>query len=366
MEEAPTDPGSPARSHRPVWSLRLSLLAAAVLALLAVGTGAVATFATRGVVDAASQELTDRLRPAQGASQALLTAYVDQETGQRGFVLTGDERFLDPYHDGAQDVSRLELRLGSLLAPNPEVSRLLREIRAAGQTWNTHVAAQIGAVRDQGPAAVRDVRIQREEKRIFDRLRSRLDELRVDVNVLVDDEVHQLATAQQHLEVAMVVAVGLAAAALACTVALLWFALTRPLTRLLEQLASVAHGDYTRHIDATGPDEINRLAEAAETMRVSIVDRSAELADAQHELGVQNERQRLAADLHDTTIQRLFGLGLKLSALASQRAELATTLNTLIEEADEIIRELRRMIFELDGSRAGGASAPLEQDRSSG
>jgi CHASE3 domain sensor protein len=357
VQEAPSDRGSPGRSRRPLWSLRLSLLAAAVLALLAVGTGAVATFATRDVVASVSSELTGRLRPAQGASQSLLTAYVDEETGQRGFVLTGDERFLDPYRDGGQEVSRLQLRLEQLLAGNAEASRMLREVRAAGQTWNTHVAAQIGAVRDQGPAAVRDVRIQREEKRIFDRLRSRLDALRVEVNRLVDAEVQQLATAQDHVDTAMVIALGLAVAALACTVALLWFALTRPLSQLLEQLATVARGDYRRRIDAQGPEEIQRLAEAAETMRVSIVDRSSELAEAQHELGVQNERQRLAADLHDTTIQRLFGLGLKLSALASQHVDLAPTLNVLIEEADEIIRQLRQMIFELEGSPAGVASA---------
>lgn len=363
---APPDRGSPAWSRRPVWSLRLWLLAAAVLALLAVGTGAVATFATRGVVSDASGDLTRRLRPAQGATQALLTAYVDQETGQRGFVLTGDEGFLQPYRAGGEEVRRLELRLGPLLAPNSEATALLRAVKAAGDTWNTHVAGQIDAVREGGPAAVRHVRVQREEKRIFDRLRSRLDELRIHVNGLVDAEVHRLATAQQHVDVAMVVALALAVLALAGTVALLWFALTRPLTRLLDQLASVARGDYRRHIDVSGPEEIRRIGQAAETMRVSIVNRSAELADAQHELGVQNERQRLAADLHDTTIQRLFALGLKLSALASQRAELASTLNTLIEEADEIIRELRRMIFELDDSRAGAASAPAARDRSSG
>ena len=34
-------------------------------------------------------------------SRALLVALVDQETGQRGYVLTGDEAFLEPYRDGA-------------------------------------------------------------------------------------------------------------------------------------------------------------------------------------------------------------------------------------------------------------------------
>ena len=155
----------------------------------------------------------------------------------------------------------------------------------------------------------------------------------------------------------------LAGLALAATVALLHFALTRPLGRLTGQLGAVSGGEYDRRIDASGPQEIRQIAEAAESMRMSIVDRSADLVAAQHELSVQTERQRVAADLHDTTIQRLFGLGLKLSALASQRAELAATLNALIDEADEIIRELRRMIFQMneDEIRAKAAASDAEE-----
>jgi CHASE3 domain sensor protein len=343
-----------------VWSLRLWLLAAAVLAVLAVGTGAVATFATRDVVRHATDELTGRLRPAQTATQQLLTAYVDEESGQRGFVLTGDERFLAPYRTGEVQVRRLEARLAQQLSVDPQAQALLREVVAAGDTWQRNVVEEIGQVKQHGPGAARDVRVQRQEKVIFDRLRARLDALRLEVNRLVDNEVSRLSTAQSQVDTAMVVALGLSISALAGTVALLWLALTRPLRLLLQRLDSVAGGEYDRSIDVAGPEEISRIAEAAETMRVSIVDRSAALAAAQHELGVQNERQRLAADLHDTTIQRIFGLGLKLSAVASQRAELATTLNALIEEADEIIRELRRMIFELEsGTDRAPASAAV-------
>ena len=352
------DQAARGRERGPMWSLRLWLFAAAVLGVLAVGTGAVATFAARGTVRESTAELTDRLRPAQSATQQLLTAYVDEETGQRGFILTGDEEFLAPYRLGEAQVRRLELRLEQQLAPDPAAHALLREAEAAGDTWHHHVTEEIGMVEAGGPGTVRDVLVQRQDKEIFDRLRDRLDDLRLEVNRLVDNEVRRLSTAQSRVDTAMVFALGLAIAALACTVALLWLALTRPLRILVDQLDTVARGQTWRSIDVAGPEEIRRIVDAAETMRVSIVDRSTELATAQHELGVQNERQRLAADLHDTTIQRLFGLGLKLSAVASQRPETATTLNALIEEADEIIRQLRRMIFELDAAESAPRSDP--------
>jgi signal transduction histidine kinase len=190
-------------------------------------------------------------------------------------------------------------------------------------------------------------RLRQDEER-FKTLRGRLGALQGEMDRLVGAEVARLGTAQARVGEAMVVATVLAVLALMSTVMLLHFALTRPLARLRSQLDAVSTGEYDRRIDTPGPAEIRQIAEAAETMRMSIVDRSADLVAAQHELSVHTERQRMAADLHDTTIQRLFGLGLKLSALASQRPELAGTLNDLIDEADEIIRELRRMIFEVN------------------
>jgi CHASE3 domain sensor protein len=338
-------PGTP---FRPARSLRLWLIAAATLALVAVGTGAVATLVTRELVQTSASELTERLRPAQSASQRLLTAYLDQETGQRGFVLTGDETFLDPYREGGSRAAQLQEQLRTLLADRPDALALVADVKIAGAAWQAHVAAEIAKVRDRGTAPAVDEDEQRTEKELFDAVRNRLDALRTEVDGLVGDEVARLTDAQDRVDAAMVVAVVLATFALICTMALLRFALTRPLARLTGQLEAVTAGDYRRRIDPGGPEEVRLIAEAAETMRISVVERSTELVGAQHELSVHTERQRVASDLHDTTIQRLFGLGLRLSALASQRPELAGTLGTLIDEADEIIRELRQLIFAME------------------
>lgn len=349
-----------ATGFRPARSLRLWLIAAAVLALLAVGTGAVATVVTRGKVHDSTVELNDHLRPAQSAAQRLVTAYVDEETGQRGFILTGRDAFLQPYRVGVRRAAALEDELTRLLAGRREVLTLLADVKSAGVTWRVHALHEIQAVRHQGIESVHNVPRQRKDKVVFDSLRDRLDALQRQMEVLVGEEVARLGAAQRQVEVAMQVAMVLAGLALAATVALLHFALTRPLSRLTGQLGAVAGGEYDRRIDASGPQEIREIAEAAESMRMSIADRSADLVAAQHELSVQTERQRVAADLHDTTIQRLFGLGLKLSALASQRTELASTLNALIDEADEIIRELRRMIFQMNEDEIRARAAASE------
>ena len=42
----------------------------------------------------------DRIQPARSASFQLQNSLLDQETGVRGYALTGDDSFLDPYEKG--------------------------------------------------------------------------------------------------------------------------------------------------------------------------------------------------------------------------------------------------------------------------
>lgn len=66
-------------------------------------------------------------------------------------------------------------------------------------------------------------------------------------------------------------------------------------------------------------------------------------------IAVLEERDRIARDLHDLVIQRLFGLGLGLQGLTN----VATTppivdrISGFVEEVDHTIREIRRTIFSL-------------------
>ena len=64
---------------------------------------------------------------------------------------------------------------------------------------------------------------------------------------------------------------------------------------------------------------------------------------------IQDDRQRLAGDLHDRVIQRLFGAGLSLQGIAgaAKTDGLSDRLNAVITEIDDTIREIRSTIFEL-------------------
>jgi signal transduction histidine kinase len=75
-------------------------------------------------------------------------------------------------------------------------------------------------------------------------------------------------------------------------------------------------------------------------------------------LAVLEDRDRIARDLHDLVIQRLFGLGLGLQGLTgmTRRPQLADRISEFVEEVDHTIREIRRTIFSLQEPPSGSTS----------
>ena len=69
---------------------------------------------------AADRAVSSRWAPAATASDQLLAHLVDQETGERGYVITGDPAFLQPYEEGraktAQDLTQIQALVGDIPA----------------------------------------------------------------------------------------------------------------------------------------------------------------------------------------------------------------------------------------------------------
>jgi signal transduction histidine kinase len=75
------------------------------------------------------------------------------------------------------------------------------------------------------------------------------------------------------------------------------------------------------------------------------------------ELVLLEDRERIARDLHDTVIQRLFATGLRLQGAArlAQRPEVAERIIAAIDDLDVTVKQIRTAIFGLEASRRPGS-----------
>ncbi|MQA09385.1 MAG: GAF domain-containing protein [Pseudonocardiaceae bacterium] len=86
-----------------------------------------------------------------------------------------------------------------------------------------------------------------------------------------------------------------------------------------------------------------------------------EFARAQEDrqrLAVFEDRDRIARDLHDLVIQRLFAVGLGLQGMTRlvTRPEIAERVNGYVEDLDQTVRDIRRSIFSLQQPPEGQVS----------
>ena len=154
------------------------------LSLLAIGALLVAVFganvyvALQGI-DVLEGSFNNEERPAevQRTLISLLSALQDAETGQRGYLLTGEQPYLEPYTDARAQADSLLTRLEDLVSWNPlQVSRM-PGLRAAVDDEFEWLASSIATRDEVGPeTAVARLRAG-EGRRTMDEVRARIQEM---------------------------------------------------------------------------------------------------------------------------------------------------------------------------------------------
>ena len=137
-----------------------------------------------------------------------------------------------------------------------------------------------------------------------------------------------------------------------------------PMHRFLGVQVATGDGHVYGNLYLTDPldgqpfsEEDANLVEAFGRAAGLVIDQ-AMLRNNVREFTLSEERERLARDLHDTVIQRLFGVGLSLQMSLSSIADESARerINVVLDELDTTIHEIRTTIFEIDQEQATDAS----------
>jgi serine phosphatase RsbU (regulator of sigma subunit)/CHASE3 domain sensor protein len=252
---------------------RLVLLFAGILAgVLVISVAAGVVIARRD--DTRTTER--RLAIAQEQVAQLAAAYSDQETGARGFVLTGDERFLEPFNGGTDRARRLTHSLGGIAAQEQALRQPLARVVSAGESWRTTSALRAIAEQRSGDSADAAAVVTGQGKQLFDELRARLTTLTRRVDDLAGQAEDRASNARSSLTLLIVLMVAFAVAGTLLASWLIRRWVTRPLDDLGQQVRRTRTGDSEQAIRAVGPPEIAELAADVDAMRSRIEGQRAE------------------------------------------------------------------------------------------
>jgi CHASE3 domain sensor protein len=96
----------------------------------------------------------------------------DAETGQRGFIITGDERYLEPYQHALQATPQSLLEIRQLIADRAEQLERLDSLKAALRSKMDELEATIALRRGSGAEAARAAIVQADGKASMDQIRT--------------------------------------------------------------------------------------------------------------------------------------------------------------------------------------------------
>ncbi|MGH3808042.1 MAG: sensor histidine kinase [Pseudonocardiaceae bacterium] len=267
------DPTSDPRSG---WSLRRWLRVVGAVCLGAAVAAIVAGALALAQLSAARAVLVDQLDPALLGAQALSAALVNQETGVRGFVVTGNRDFLLPYQQGRQqeDAALATLRRLGAVTPRLELTTDLDAILDGAHAWRADYAEPTIAAMSVGSVTV-DPALG---KARFDTLRAALERQRTGLTKLRSHAHDSLDAAARTL---LVVCLAIGAGLLVLLAAIgTWVrrTVTTPVERLSGEVRIVAAGQFGRQVTGRGPRELVELGTDIDSMRRQIV---AELTTVQ-------------------------------------------------------------------------------------
>jgi CheY-like chemotaxis protein/CHASE3 domain sensor protein len=142
--------------------------------------------------------LVTRTIEVTGQLQTLLSTFQDAETGQRGYLLTGSERYLAPYNAAVAVLDKTLSRLRTLVADNPKQAQRLDTIEGFGRAKIAELQQTIDLRRAGRQASALEI-VQ------TDRGKLAMDEIRAGVGGMQDAERMLLDSRTQELAAASVV-----------------------------------------------------------------------------------------------------------------------------------------------------------------
>ncbi len=262
------------------------------------------------------------------AIERVRTDLLDAETGQRGFLITGDAAYLLPYRQAQQRIAGDLDGLQALVGDNAVQASQLGTIRRLVQEEFQQIEATLEARRTGGYEAAQEIVMTHAGKLTMDTLRAALDGMVSEESRVRTDRIGGLASHQRAIR--------------------LGFFAEASLNLLLVTLGALfLWGDLRRH-----RRERQALQARGATLEAQVRERTAQLTELSRfqENVREDEKKRVARELHDELGGTLTAAKIDLQLISDRLkndAAIAPRLARISAALDDAIAVKRRIIEDL-------------------
>jgi signal transduction histidine kinase len=252
---------------------RVVLASSALVVLIAVAF-AVLLIAVDSMRD--SGAVARHSRTELGAANGLEKLAIDVEDGHRGFVITHQDRFLEPWRAARRDIPASARRLLALADDPRQRRRAVEIVRAVESYLRSYSLPLVAAARRGDPMAASPSATLR-GKRLVDDLRTRFDTyVATERDLLTARQADADADARKATVAATAGLIG-SILLVVLFASYLARAIVVPIRRAAGMARRLAGGDLRVRMPETGPGEVGMLEGSLNTMAASLEDSQAKL-----------------------------------------------------------------------------------------
>ncbi len=254
------------------FNIRAKILAGYLFILVCLGLSLLAVSSQVRSLQQANAFISDHDIAVHDELSALQKNVLDMETGQRGYLLTGDRDYLQPYTSGRTQWETTYSRLYELVGDNASQQQSLGLIRSNIESWIAEMGDRTIALKTEGKDAdVLAYYTGDAGKREMDQLRVQFDAFRDTEQRLTDARVAELKANSDRMIYAMIILwalVGIVSIVAALAIA---GNISKTISRVTEAIRSItAGGDLRERIDVRSQDEVGDLGDSTNQLLVKI------------------------------------------------------------------------------------------------
>lgn len=331
------------------WSVGTKIAAGYALALLMLLTIGMISYRNTGELVNTNQ-LEKHTYQVLEKTELLISLLKDAESGQRGYIITGNESYLEPYNLALDNIDKVFLDLEKLVIDNPAQQNRLNLLHPLIDNRMSIIKELVLIRKDKGLEATVPLVLQGKGKETMDSIRKLIADIKSEETSLLVQRTKEAELAIASTFSTIIYGIPLAALLLFFIGILITRNITGPLSEISLASEKIAGGELNISLQANTirKDEVGVLAQTFNYMSKSLYDTAKaaeEIANGNLSIEIKPQSEKdimtqslvkMLKNLHLTTTQIQQGTAVISSSTTQMLASISQTASAALETATAI------------------------------